>query len=713
MRARRGPWFVGLFLCLSVVASAKSKPQPEPFQWPAPPDEAARKAASLLKNDGGLVILERQTKIRIASWRSDRPGLRIEEFDRFLVVGQEGIQNASMPLKLGWGWTLETVEGRTTAPDGAVTALDGEKDVERFDVTRLGDQESLYTQASVHFPAPQVGSVLDLHWISFKEGVPYHLVLPLLLEQTTTVRGETELTFDDETWSLLTVGDSRGTAKLERADKGKYLVHLSTCEIDAREVAAPPVAHTSPTLVCYINYSGVPSKSKDKDEAPKVATSTLSLDSRGRVQGFSFPPGAEVTDWWIEYLKKKRGESQEFMKRASRVESLPVEWSALAGLPLEERLARLYRLAQTTVRRNPYAVGVTDINSLLAQGANGDEQVTLLFAHFLERSKIPYSLGLLADRKMLRFSPVIHSGQVYGFIPAVVVPRPGKNPLVMVPGDFSLDFGVLPYDRQDALVFWLEGEDTVKTFYSAVDEPAADAASFRYALEMDASGKASGSVTLSERGAKSRGFRRWYVMREIKRKSPKRDKYYDRSDTELKDELDEELEKWFWAPGSLFTFSGYELVKCDQSAAEPLEIKAVGQAQSIGQASGDRWLVLANPLMAGYSSPFVRPARRFAIWNETGGLRTVEGELLLPAGAKVLEVPKPQEVKGPEGLIARYTTEALEREGRVVLHSKLEYTVPLVLGSQSYGAYRLYLDGIARMGQDKCIVQFVGEKELE
>jgi len=704
-----------LCLLVCVSGSAFGKSTPEPFAWPTLPDEAARKAASALQNDGGLVILERQTKIYIGSLKSGsgRVGARTEDFLRFLVVREEGIQSASLPLELGSGCTLERIEGRSVAPDGAVTPLDGEKDVERVVLSRLGDKESLYTQATARFPNPQVGSVLDLHYVSFQPGPYSSHIQPLLFNLTTTVRGETELTFDNDRWTVLTVGDSKGAVKLEKPQNSEYRLHLSPYEIEAREKEAPPGLHTSPTLVCFLNYFGVNIKPRNKSEAPKVSTSSVTIDGRGRAQGLSFPAGAEVTDWWVEFLKKNRKGNLEFIERSSKVESVDVEGCAPESLPLEERLARLYRLTQATVRRNPFANLILTINNMMSRGSDSDWQGTLLFAHFLDRAKIPYLFGLVADREALRFSPVIRSGLAYGLATAVVVPRPGKTPLVLMPGDFSLDYGVLPYSRQDAMVFWLEGEETVRTCYSDVDTPDADSALFGYALEMDAAGGARGSVTLTERGAKCRAFRRWYVLRELEATSPERNLQKDPTEAERTEQLDREVKAWFWSPGDQVTFSACELVKCVQSAQEPTEFRAQAQVKGVGQASGERMLVLANPLMCGFSDPFVRPSRRYPIWNKSGGRRVVEGELLLPVGAKVLELPKSQELRGPEGWLARYTVEAVEREGRVALKSRFEYVVPLIVENRLYGAYRLYLDGIVKMAQEKCIVQFSGEKELE
>jgi hypothetical protein len=170
--AKRPAWLAACFLA-SVALAGFAKSKDEPFQWPALPDEAARKSASCLKNDGGLVILERRTKIDMHPWMSERPGVQCDDFVRFLVVSQDGIRNASIPAKLESGCTLEKIEGRSIAPDGSVTVLDEKKDVERVEVTRLGDGESLQSKATVHFPAPQVGSVLDLHYVSYKDGAPY------------------------------------------------------------------------------------------------------------------------------------------------------------------------------------------------------------------------------------------------------------------------------------------------------------------------------------------------------------------------------------------------------------------------------------------------------------------------------------------------------------------------------------------------------------
>lgn len=710
---------VALIAAALPVAAAKKKKE-GPWVWPEMPTPVEREAAMALKCESGVVVVARATKVALNSFGSPKPGVVQEEFVRLLVTSEDGVRSSAIPLVMRRGYTLQTVEGRTVSPDGTITAVDRKKDVDQTDVKKFGEDDSEQSVATVRFPAPQVGAVLDLHYIQeFKAeafwDAPYFYAESLLYNQTSTARVDLEIRISDgndgKGWNLITMGDVYRNMRLERIpdETSAYAVHLGPYPVEYDEKSAPPSIHTSPTLLAYIDLSDY----KVDMDPSKVVNRTMSIDHWGRVQGITFPPEDPTTQWWCLYMAEDRKNNKEFIRLPGEGEKIDVSAIAPASLPLEERLLKLYRCAQESVKYDPDAQRIHSVSDTFKRGVRGTWEGTLLYAYLLDRAGIAYQLGLIADRTALRFSPGVRSTYIYDFFTALVVERAGQPPLVLVPGDFSLDFGLLPFDYQNALVLRPDGEKSLKVFYSPVNPPAKDAVTWRYAVEMDASGGASGTVTLSKEGASARGFRRWYVRRETRHANPEVLDQEKKSEQERKEELDREVEDAFWTPGNAFTFSGYELVRCEKGAQTPVEFKAQAQGKAVGQANGDRWLVLANPLVAGTSNPFTRPARRNPIWNDAAGRRILEGELVLPAGAKVLELPKGQEVTGPEGIKARYQVGQLERDGRVVITSRFEYDVPLIVPTPLYNAYRLYLDAIARMGQDRCIVQFTAEKELE
>ncbi len=79
-----------------------------------------------------------------------------------------------------------------------------------------------------------------------------------------------------------------------------------------------------------------------------------------------------------------------------------------------------------------------------------------------------------------------------------------------------------------------------------------------------------------------------------------------------------------------------------------------------------------------------------------------------------MDLPKPREFTGPEGIKGRMVvTQAEKAGGTLSVHARLEYEEPIVVGGDRYAAWRGYLAELARAGADRCIVTMTAQKELE
>lgn len=715
LRERTLAFLIALAICtFSHAAEKKAKP----FSWPQKPTPEVVQTALKMKSDSGLVILERKCTVHLRSCFAEPYLIQKEEFLRFLVLNEVGVTHSKINLAVDEGASIILVEGRTVSPLGEITPLDRDRDVTIARVRGKREWFNWDIGGTARFPAPSVGALLDLHFICEATPAypPYYYGQTLLYDLTSTLKADFEVHIEGgapaatSRWSMLSFGMGQGGCKLQALpNRQGFSASMGTFVLDGWEPDSPPAYHLSPYVLCFVDFSDPEITGNGVHGSERVMT----WDSRGQIQGIEFPAGDPSTKWWQNYFEEFHKYVREFLKWDGRASEIRVSDIAPETLSLEERARRLYSCAQSTVRWNPDAERNATLKEAIRQGANDNWQATLCYSYLLKKANIPHAVGFVANRYAMRYSPVAMNGGLYDFQVAVILELEKDHPLLLQPGEISLEFGCSPFERQEALVFLSHPEGTLRAFYSPPNPPDKDLLLWKYALEMDNSGGASGSVTLEEHGAVAHGFKRWYLLRELHHKNPKVAKQEKSSEQDMRQELADEVEAAFTLPGGHFTASGRELVRCGPAVDSPLVMQGSIVGKNIGTSSGGRWLVAANPLMLGFGGRYNQKSRMNPIWNRSAGKRVAEGELLLPPGATVVELPSPQEVKGPNGIIARYQVERVERGGRILLKSRMEYELPLIVGRDQYASYRNYLDAVARLGEDRCIVGIPQEKVLE
>ncbi len=690
--------------CLALGASAKDKPR-EPYAWPAAPDAALVQKALATPSDSGLVILERRCKLWLNALGAHNPGVIREEFLRVVIVNDEGVRRAQMEVTDDFRAKIDLLEARTVKPDGTAAPVDEKRDIQRVDLSGYKEREALRSIAVVNFPAPEKGLVLDLHFITYLPGFVLSYAQGLAYEETPALDSTFEVTliggWFDCNWAVLMLGDSQGAGKMESTGPGKLTVHVGLYVPPKKEPLTVPVFQRYLTLLCYMDLSLLRVKVPKAGEAFQTS---FEVDTRGRIRGLVFTPGVHK-DWWVKYLQEEAKTLQKFLEKPGVAADLDLGKATSLDLSLEERCALLYRLAQASLRYNPDAEAKS-LGAMMNKGMADRWQGAALLSYLLLRAHIPHRVGIVLDRYHLRFSPLILNQYIFGFETVVIVEPPGKPPLFLSPGDLSLPYGSLYDAFQDSFALTPEGSEDLRVIYSGQDPPGVDSKHFHYDMSLDSTGVASGVITLEERGAPARDFYLWILKREFRKANPE-----DRSDKkttvdrqEEARDLERNIQEEMGLPASKLVMEKFSVSKTPTGYGQPLELACSATATGLAQRSGDRWLLSMNPLTAGFTSPFTEEVRKTPIWYTSGGRVVLEGDLRLPPGATVVELPLPEEFAGPDGIRGRVTFEQGERDGVPFVHTRLEYDQPYVVGYDKYLSWKLYVADIARLSQSRCVI---------
>ncbi|MCU0293321.1 MAG: hypothetical protein MUF10_15235 [Thermoanaerobaculaceae bacterium] len=708
---RRALWSLALSLLSTVPAQAATPAVP--YAWPARPEQGMLDRARATPSDSGLVVLERRGRIDIRSFGVKPMGVKREELVRMLVVNEAGVRNAQLDVTGDEQAGIEVLEGRTVAADGTVTAVDEKRDIKRLDVVGRRRTDPIVSLATVSFPAAAVGSVLEAHFVTNIEGEVYEFLQPLGFASTPSLGSELDLTIASGPlfkvqWASMTTGDTTGAASIEYKGSGAIAVHVKALNPGKPEPYGLPDWHRLPMLLVYLDFGGLRTETAPVGVAYQ---SSAYVDPRGMVRSAFFPTALH-REFWGKYLQEEVKAADEFLKSPGDAAGIGILTIAPASMPLGERLAALYTATQENLSYNPDADKVDTLSGLMSKGMAYRSHGSLLLAYLLKRSTIPYQLAWVVNRRSLRFSPVFRSEFIYGFQLAVVVDVPDRGPVYMMPGYLDIPFGSLPEAYQESLAFYPAGEKDVSYKTTPLSQKGVDRATMTCDLKLDAAGDAAGTLQLAEVGVPGEPFARWYRWRQFRNAHPTReDKKVGEGDR--KQELETAIEDELTVPGSKLQLTNRRIKAAPVRAGEPLELAADVTAKGLAEPAGDRWLVFAHPLLAGFSSPFTAERRTEPIWYGSAGRMVLDGTLALPAGAAVVELPQPVKLDGPGGVSATSFVEKVEKDGVTAIHSRVEMDVPLAVGRDQYEAWRTYQAAVAKLGQDRCIITLAGEKVLE
>lgn len=701
--------------CLLALTAAAAAADRAPYVWPAPPGQEEINKALAMKSQSGFVVLDRQCKLEIRSFQAKPMGTTREEFIRFLIVSDEGARHAVITVNDDPAAKIDFVEGRTIAPGGSVTAVDEKRDVKRIDVTRLRRREFSPSLAEVAFPAPVKGAVLDLHYSTTRDGQVLYYVQPLVYASTPLLATTLDLTIKGAVpgfpWSALTVGAADDVVDLQYQSSGTITLKMAPFTPAHRLPFDPPAYQLYPTLICSLDLASLRMKGNDTGALFRAFND---VDSQGRISSVEFP-SARHREYWGRFLADGDKEAKKFLAHPGAAEDIDVAALAPPSLPVEERAARLYRAAQERADYRPDAESVSTLSALMKKGMSLRWQGTLLYSYLLDRAHIPHRVGMVADRNAIRFTAVVRNEYLFDFERIVMIEPEGKPPIFAIPGYLGLPFGCLPDFYQDSVALFPVGENDLEYKLTPVDASPQDAVATRYDLELDRDGNVSGKAALHESGAPALWFFRWNEYRLYRKLHPgKEDVGAATSEKDKQDRLERTLLDEFDLPGDKLQLVRLTAPSGPVTPEQSVEISADAYGKGIAVPAQGKWVMYANPAFAGFTNPFGDEVRMTPVWYGKGGHFVIEGETKLPAGATVVELPRPVEFSGPLEARAASTVEKVERDGRTFVRARVEYDRPLVIGSDQDAAWRAFQTRLAQVAQDRCIITLPAKaKELE
>jgi len=680
----------------------------KPFAWPDIPGPASLKKDMGLKSKSGLVVLTKRCRIDIKSYLASPQGVRRDEFVRFLVINEDGVRGAMIALNDDPDAKIESIDARTVAPDGTVTKADPDTDIHKAEV-KAGNDKVFGDLATVNFPAPKLGAILDLHFVTFKEGAVGSLLEPIGYPDTpmldTTFEIKIKGGIPHYGWSILVLGNDGTESQLGRGKDGRIHVHISPFTPNPDEPLSLPYHKNHSVLLCYINFAGV--------NGPKMREATswqYKVDTRGRMENFFWRKDG-FTKWWADYFKKDARGNRDFLKHDGRAGKVDVSSVAPSSLPVEQRIKRLYDYVQSHVTYKPDAEGVKSLSSLVKHGFSRPWKATLYLSYLLDRAHISNTPCLVVNRYYLRFSPIILNPYLYNFGQAVMVDVPGKGRVFLMPGNLPLPCACLPAAYQNSLAFWTDHQGAIHSAYTSADPAAEDVMAYHYDVRLSPGGSLEGKADLGEQGAPGRSFRWWQIDNAYRRAHPKKkDKT---SALEKKKKTKKRLKSEMSLPGSKLVMSDFSAGKVPSSSSASSEVSCKVQGEGFASPLQDKWLVYVDPLMVGFTNPFTAEKRETPIWYEKGGHVTMDGLVRLPKGSTIVDVPKPVSVQGPDRTRMTFSVTAVEKDGIPAIQTHLEYDQPYIIGSDRYQAWKIYEDELAKLAGSRCVVSFPTQAQGE
>jgi hypothetical protein len=696
---------LSLLLSLPIFAEGPKKP----YDWPALPASEELQKAMSYKTLSGLVLLDKRCDLDIKSFYASPMGTRRDEFIRFLVANEEGARQASIDVNDDVDSKIELVEGRTVAPDGTITELDQNRDVHKIEVSKLGDKDIFSSLAKVDFPSPVKGAVLDIHVVTFREGPQFFLMEPIAFDETPSLKTSFAVHINGGIggyqWSVLVSGENGASSHIEAAGGNTLNVTVGLLPAQKHEPDTVPYYRRQSTLLCYINLS-----SKKFAPVPGSGSyhSSTGVDPRGRLSNF-FWPDNNFTKWWVDYMETNERACKEFMKHDGHADKVDVNAVAPRDLPLEERVKRLYRYVQENVEYNPEAKDISTLGALVKHGQNARWQGTLYLSYLLERAGIVHHRCMLVNRYYLQFSPIATNYSLYGLVDALVVDSP-EGRIFLQPGNLSAPYQCLDDVYQNSLALWLDNGKP-QYAYVGLDPQGMDSMTYTYDAELSADGAMKGKLTLSQTGAPAVNIRSWIRFWEFRKARP--DKKDKSTPQERKDKVEKRLKEEFEIPGSKLVLDGFEAGALPESSANPVEVKCAFRGDGMSQTLQDQVLVYVSPVLAGFTNPFTDEQRKTPIWYDKCGHVVITGVVKLPPGAKIIDLPKPETVTGPDGTRIDFSVEAVKQDGAAGLRARIEYDQPAILGYDRYKGWQFYESSLARLGESRCVISLPAQGELE
>ena len=671
-----------------------------PYAWPPLPDKQTMETVLAVKSRSGLVVVDKSCTLTIKSYLASPQGVTRDEFVRLVVVNGDGVRSAAVALRDNADAKIESVAGRTVTPDGRVVPVDPGKDMQKVDISDIKQKKIVGSLATVHFPAPAIGAILDLHFVTFIEGprifqleaVTYDETPQLHTSYTINIRGG----ISGYRWGVLLLSNHAVDKQLGPGPHDSILLTIGPIIPYHSEPLSPPPYLNEVTLLCYVNFA---SEIRDKDAGAYKMHEAV--DPTGRITISEWPKAFQK--FWRDELKEESRAAKVFMEWGGRAGHADLAAIAPPSLPLEERVQRLYDYVQQTIPYDPDAKDVSSLSFMMKHGQNAVWQGTLYLEYLLNRAHIPARHCVIANRYYLPFSPMIGNDSLYDLMDAVCVTLPNGQSIFLTPGVLPLPFGCLTIARQNSLALWLDSGKNLVAAPVGCNPPGVDRVCFQYDAKLTPSGTIEGEMTVERSGEPALDLRWWQLMREFRRTHPL--KTDTTSPQERRNEFQKMMREACDVPGDRITTQNFVLAPLSKDPSDPVKIQCTFQGANMVQPLQQNSLVSVVPLLAGFVSPFPDRQRATPIWYETDGEIEMTGTLTLPPGSQVVDLPKPETVQGPNNTTIHFSVATSTKGGSPMLVTKVSFDQPPVMGWDLYRAWQDYQTALARLGNSRCVVR--------
>lgn len=709
-----------VIMAVPAHCAKKEKEKTKVYEWPAASDQETIKQAAATTSEKGLVVLERKCGLKVYGiWASlmGSNGIERDEFIRFLVVSEEGVKNAEVSLESPGLSKVEEIDARTILPDGTIIPADKDKDIEKVEISALRDRKTIYSFGKVRFPSPKVGAILEVHY----RIKGYYMVLfveePLIYNKMPTMNLVIVFSFLDTFagWEILALNTPQKDV-LKVIETGTVELSVKNVRTSTDELSAPPDIQHQPYVVAFANFLS----KEEKKGLPANWTGEIQLDDRGLPIGVDLEK-SPFKVFWDNYLKELKNNRDEFVKGANLQLQLP-EASLKQGT-VKEKAKVLYDHAQDFARmaneeelaRYRSSNKKMTLSRCFTDGFTNYEQVLLLISYLFDKAGIPYNLGIVVSRAGVRFSPYISNSYIFSPVCALRLEIDGEQP-VYVTGDLNLPFGSLDAEYQHSLFFSKKSDGTIMTCETPGNQKGADRKKYVFDCAVDSVGEMKGKIRLEETGVFANDAAR-YLQEEARNSVQKKDK---KKDKETAEELlkkkkikDEKMESELGIPGDMLTIDGYKVIRVPRNSKEPLEIEYEVSSAKMFREMGTKSAVTLVPPLSGYSNAFVAGTRKMAIWNEDGGVVEYEGVVTLPAGSKIIDIPKQETFQLFSGWELKFEPDKGDVGGMPAAKTRVVLDVPLVIAKQQYNQWKYICSQLATIGSSYAIVEIPEGSDAE
>ncbi len=712
--------FIIFFLLISITNFSKKVDEKEKesyYEWAPIPSEEVIKQAIKTKSENGIVVIERNSEIKIGGildWILGNPQTVKEEFVRYIIVDENGLKNAEADIETISLSKIEEVEARTVLPDGKIVIADKDKDIALVKFKKIKEKDVIFSAGKVKFPQPQVGAILDLHYKIYATGLVISWLEPLVYKKMPVLKLKMKFILTDKQigWQVMAINTEKGDI-LKMNKTNEVEVNIENITAGKDEPYSPPSVYYQPYIFAFANLLG---KGNIK-YIPANWTGEILLDERGLpiindIDKIPFKP------FWQNLLNDYEEERKNFLK--GKEFEFQIVDSTLLTIPPYERAKKITEFVQKNSKmlstgrslNNISEANKPTLSKSLKDGFAGFNEVAYFISYLFDKYNVSYEKGIIMNRNIMRFSPYIPNAYVFAPIYAFKLSYEGHDS-VFVTGDINFPFGSLDSQYQNSIFLSLDKDSVLHCEMTPTNKNKADYKKIKFELTVNDEETMSGKVLLEESGSPSNELV-GYLQNE-KRKEIEKTKQKKKKEEEEKKEAEEKKDKIVKEELEIINddmkIDEWKIVKLPENSLEPLQIEYKVSSKKSFEKMGDIFSISVIPLIEHYVQPFVDNKRELPIWFSDGMTTYYEGAIILPKGYTIEDIPKQQSFDGGENVNYTFSCEKGEFGDRKGLKINLQIIQPLMSKKKDYQLIKGFFSSLSSVAKSKAIVRKEGSNE--